>query len=174
MLFAFSVGSLEIFTKITSPISTTWRNDVIDTTDAILEILNNNEPMTDINKTFITLIPKIKNPENVTQFRPISLCNVFYKIFSKTLANRIRNIMNDIISPNQGAIIKGRNITNNIIITHELLKYMKTNKNQEYNMALKLYMNKAYGRVEWNFLEKLLEKMSFNKKKMDRLDNELC
>lgn len=56
--------------------------------------------------------------------------------------------MNDIISPNQGAFIKGRNITHNIIIAHELLIYMKTNKNQEYSMTLKLDISKAYDRVE--------------------------
>lgn len=72
-----------------------------DTIEAILEILNKNKTLEEINKTFITLIPKIKNPENVSQYRPISLCNVFYKILSKTLANRIKYVITDIISPNQ-------------------------------------------------------------------------
>ena len=50
-----------------------------------------------INYTFITLIPKVKNPERVFEFRPISLCNVIYKIISKVLANRFKPILNDII-----------------------------------------------------------------------------
>jgi hypothetical protein len=63
--------------------------------------------MRDINSTFIALIPKIKNPTSVTEFRPISLCNVIYKIISKILANRLKRILPQIISPNQSAFILG-------------------------------------------------------------------
>lgn len=72
--------------------------------------------------------------------------------------------MNGIISSNQWAFIKGRNIMDNIIIAHKILKNMKTNKNQEYNITLKLDMSKTYDIVEWKFLEKLLDKMDFNQK----------
>lgn len=131
--------------------------------DAILEILNNNKMIEEINKTFITLVPKIKNPENVTQYWPISLCNVFYKILSNTLTNRIKNVLDDVISPNQEAFVKNKNIMDNIIIAHKILMFMKTNKNEDYYMTLKLDMSKTYDKVEWKFLEKLLEKMEFNK-----------
>ena len=48
----------------------------------------------DLNKTFIVLIPKVKNAECITQFRAISLCNVSYKIMSKALANKLKTICN--------------------------------------------------------------------------------
>lgn len=59
----------------------------------ILFFLNSGSLPLSLNHTFITLIPKIKNPENVTEFRPISLCNVLYKIFSKVLANRLKRVL---------------------------------------------------------------------------------
>ena len=65
-------------------------NDVIC---MVLNVLNSNESMAEINRTNITLIPKIKNPTKITEFRPISLCNVIYKIISKVLANRIKTIL---------------------------------------------------------------------------------
>ena len=64
-----------------------------------------------VNDTCIVLIPKIQFPEQLKDFRPISLCNVIYKVVSKCLVNRLRPILEDIISPNQSAFIPGRMIT---------------------------------------------------------------
>ena len=64
-------------------------NDVIC---MILNVLNSNMSMAKINRTNITLIPKTKNPTKMTEFRPISLCNVVYKIISKVLANPLKTV----------------------------------------------------------------------------------
>lgn len=72
-----------------------------DVADVILEFFNHNKDIKEINKTFITLIPKTENPENISQYRPINLCNVLYKIISKTIVNRLRIVPKEIISPNQ-------------------------------------------------------------------------
>jgi hypothetical protein len=69
-----------------------------------------------LNHTFLTLIPKVPTPEKVSQFRPISLCNVTYKIIAKLLVNRLKPVMDSLITPYQNAFIKGRQITDNIII----------------------------------------------------------
>ena len=66
---------------------------------AVLDFLNSGFMPPEINYTHIVLIPKIKNPEKITDYRPISLCNVIYKVISKVLANRLQMILPQLISP---------------------------------------------------------------------------
>ena len=141
---------------------TYWSDIGMDITQAVLSCLNSGSLLKSINHTFITLILKVKNPERVYEFRPISLCNVIYKIISKVLANRLKPIINDIISKSQSAFIVDRLITDNVLIAFESLHHMKTNCTRRTGfMALKLDISKAYDRVEWCFLENFLLKMGF-------------
>ncbi|XP_050242446.1 uncharacterized protein LOC126691441 [Quercus robur] len=141
---------------------TFWPNIGMEVSDAVLSCLNSSNLLKSINNTFITLIPKVNNPETVAQFRPISLCNVIYKILSKVIVNRLKPILKSIISETQSAFVANRLITDNILIAFESLHHMKTQCSGRTGfMALKLDMSKAYDRVEWVFLEKILLKMSF-------------
>ena len=92
----------------------------------VLDCLNSCHIPKEFNYTYVTLIPKVKNPEFFFEFRPISLCNVIYKLISKVLANRLKPLLPSIVSENQSAFQAGRVITNNILMTFETLHYMKT------------------------------------------------
>ena len=108
------------------------------------------------------MIPKVNNPERVSDFRPISLYNVIYKIISKVITNFLKPLLDSIISKTQSAFIADRLITDNILIAFESLHNMKTNCTAKKGfMAIKLDMSKAYNRVEWVFLERILLKLGF-------------
>ena len=137
--------------------------------DASLAILNSGNISANLNHTYIALIPKTKSLERATNFRPISLCNVLYKIESKTIANRLKKIMPKLVSESQSAFMLDRLITDNILVAHETLHHLKTKKNKKNKkkkkktrktgyMAIKLDMSKAYNKAEWVFLEKSHEK----------------
>jgi hypothetical protein len=131
----------------------------------ILHILNYGQMPHALNLTHIALIPKIKNPESVANFRPISLCNVLYKLVSKVLANRLKIFLPFVISPSQSAFIPGRLISDNVLAAYETLHTMHMGmRGKKAFMTVKLDMSKAYNRVEWRFLEAVMRKMGFNER----------
>jgi hypothetical protein len=116
---------------------------------AILSFLNTGNMDPCINTTHIALIPKVATLGCVTDFRPISLCNVIYKLISKVLANRLKVVLPDIISCFQSAFIPGRMINDNILAAYETMHFMQTRMWSKVGfMGLKIDMSKAYDRVE--------------------------
>ena len=85
-------------------------------TQAVFSFLNSSHLLKKINYAYIVLIPKIKNPQRVSDYGPISLCNVLYKIVSKVLANRLQQVLPTVISDSQSAFIPGRLITDNVAV----------------------------------------------------------
>lgn len=133
-----------------------------DLVTEVLEAVNTYSVPQGWNDTAIVMIPKCENPEKVSQFRPISLSNVVYKVISKMLSNRLNSILPDIISDNQSAFVSGRLITDNILLAYECIHAIKRKKGKRGLCAVKLDMHKAYDRVEWIFLEKIMSKMGFD------------
>lgn len=94
-------------------------------TSEVQEILNGGQIPQEWNETTIVLIPKVKTSELIKDLRPISLCNVLYKIVSKVLANRLKKILPEVISQSQSAFFPGRLISDNILVAYELTHYMR-------------------------------------------------
>ncbi|KAL5856995.1 hypothetical protein ACOSQ3_004453 [Xanthoceras sorbifolium] len=128
-----------------------------------LSILNDGAAIDSLNSTLIALIPKIAQPVRMSEFRPITLCNVLYKIICKAIANRLRGVLHDVISESQSAFIPGRLISDNAILGFECMHSLKHNTYRNSGaLALKLDMSKAYDRVEWGFLEAIMLRLGFS------------
>ena len=122
---------------------------LLDVTKCVLNALNSGVMPSGLNETFICLIPKVKSPQKITKFRPISLCNVIYKIIYKVLANRLKRILTIVIDELQSAFVPGRLITDNVLVAFKMMHCIdQRKKGKEALMAIKLNMSKAYNRVE--------------------------
>ncbi|GAA0171721.1 hypothetical protein LIER_41207 [Lithospermum erythrorhizon] len=120
-----------------------------DVTLATLEFLNRSNLLKEINNTLIILIPKVDNPFNMADYRPISLCNAIYKIASKVLVNRLKPFMTSLVSPFQNGFVHGRGIQDNVIMTQELTHTIRTLKCKKTGLAaIKIDMSKAFDRVK--------------------------
>lgn len=116
-----------------------------------------------LNATNIVLIPKKKCQVLIIDSRPISLCNVLVKIIIKVVANRLKKILESIVSENQSAFMSGRLISDNVMVSYEVMHYLKRKRRgKEGHMALKLDMSKAYDRIEWAYLRAIMIKMGNN------------
>ncbi|GLT36867.1 hypothetical protein SLA2020_112150 [Shorea laevis] len=104
----------------------------------------------------IVLIPKVKAPDSIHQFRPIGLCNTVLKIISKILVNRIKPWMDKIISPCQASFISGRQGTDNVLILQEFVYFFRKKTGTSGDMICKLDLEKAYDRLEWSFIHETL------------------
>lgn len=84
-----------------------WELVKSDVSHAVLSFLTRGHLLKELNKTLITLIPKILVPNTFKDLRPIGLCNTVYKIISKCLVNRLQPLMDKVITPFQNGFIKG-------------------------------------------------------------------
>lgn len=115
--------------------------------------------------TLITLIPKTKNPRNLSDWRPISLCNTSYNILPKFIVARLNPIWPIIINQYQGAFTQGRSSLDNAMVILEILHSIFS-KNKRISrgkscIAMKLNMAKAYDRIQWGIIEYTLNTFNF-------------
>ncbi|XP_019179523.1 PREDICTED: uncharacterized protein LOC109174723 [Ipomoea nil] len=104
-------------------------------------------------------------PETVADMRLIALSNVIYRVMAKMITNRMKPLMGELISESQSAFIPGRLIKDNILVAAEVGHYLNR---KQYGLtgwsALKLDMSKAYDRMEWPFLQKMLCAIGFDQR----------
>lgn len=114
-----------------------------------LKILNGNNDIKKTNTTNIMLIPKVKNQTEMAKFKPINLCNVIYKITTKVLANRFQKVLNMCINSFQSGFDPKRLISDNILLTYELLHTFGQKRIEKTNfLTLKLDMSKIYDKIK--------------------------
>ena len=112
-----------------------------------------------LNYGVITLVLKIKDANNIRQYRPICLLNVDYKGITKTLSNRFSPVASKVIGDNQTGFFKGRNILEGVVILHEVVHELK--KTKKRGLILKIDFEKAYDKVRWDFLEQVMRGEGF-------------
>ena len=122
----------------------------------VQEFFSTGKFVSEVNKTFICLIPKKAGADTFDQLRPISLCNWVYKLVSKILVLRLCPILRGLITPFQAAFVPGRWIAESSVLAHETIQQIRKKKGKGGLLAMKIDMSKAYDRIEWSFLERVL------------------
>ncbi|GJR66049.1 protein LAZ1 [Tanacetum coccineum] len=138
-----------------------WNIIGYDICNAVQDFFYNSQMLKEINHTFLALIPKVATPLRVNDYRPISCCNVIYKCISKILTNRVIEGIKEVVSDNQSAFIPGRRISDNILITQELMHSYHKKKGPPH-CAFKINIQKAYDTVDWRLLEHILVQFGFH------------
>ncbi|GJT31558.1 hypothetical protein Tco_0921977 [Tanacetum coccineum] len=114
---------------------------------AVCEFFINGKLLRELSHTTIALIPKVHSPARVNDYRSISCCNVLFKCISKIIANRIKESLKRLISPNQSAFVPGRSISHNILVTQEIMHNYHLDRGVP-RCAFKVDILKAYDTVD--------------------------
>ncbi|GAA0164352.1 hypothetical protein LIER_20010 [Lithospermum erythrorhizon] len=118
--------------------------------------------------TAIALIPKGDNPKSWKEYRPISLCSFVNKVMSKLLSSRLAQLLPKLVSEFQAGFVRGRLIQDKILLAQELMHHIDKGK-KEGNVILNLDMSKAFDKLSWSFLQKVLRKFGFSESWIGRV-----
>jgi hypothetical protein len=125
----------------------------------LVEFHRNGKLTKGVNSTFIALIPKVDSPQRLADFRPISLVGCLYKVLAKVLANRLRSILDFVVSDAQSAFVRGKQILDGILIANEVVDDAKR-LNKEL-LLFKVDFEKAYDSIDLNYLNSVMLNMNF-------------
>lgn len=110
-----------------------------------------------MNEALISWISKTEKPEEMAIFRLIALCNVVSKVITKIIANRIKPLISKLVSKNQANFIPNRQASDNIVVVQEMIRSLKWRTRKKDAIVVKVDLEKAYDRIQWEFLEKAIE-----------------
>lgn len=116
-----------------------------------------------VNSTILALVPKKLDSMEMKDYRPIACCKVLYKVVSKILANRLKQLLPRIISENQSAFVKGRLLMENMLLASELVKDYHSDMVSS-RCVMKIDISKAFESVQWMFVLKSLSALGFPEK----------
>nr|XP_009761621.1 PREDICTED: uncharacterized protein LOC104213776 [Nicotiana sylvestris] len=139
-----------------------------DITDFVQDVFSGRRLTKFFSHTCLVLIPKVDSPNSFSDLRSISLNNFTANIISKILSKRLNPILGKLISENQSGFVKGRLITENILIAQEIDQGVNK-KNRGGNAIIKLDMAKAYDRISWTFLIAVMRKFRFSENWIDMI-----
>jgi len=105
-----------------------------------------------LSTTKLILLPKMARPQSASNFRPISCCNVIYKVISKFLSAGLKEVLPSLIDHCQGAFVRGREIIYNVLICQDLAQGYHR-KHISTRCMMKVDLKKAFDSVHWHFLE---------------------
>ncbi|GKV14958.1 hypothetical protein SLEP1_g25756 [Rubroshorea leprosula] len=137
-----------------------WQEIKEEVVDFVREFHEKGRLVKGLNVSFITLIPKVLNPQKIEEYRPISLIGALYKIIAKLLATRLRTVMGDIIGENQMAFIEGMQLCEGVVVANEVIDEARKKKMKSF--FFKVDFEKAYDKVNWNFLNYMMMRMGFS------------
>lgn len=138
----------------------------------VLKFFAAGESVRDINVTWVALIPKIVAPHSIEDFSPISMVGALYKIISKLLSFRLKEVIAPLIDESQSAFVHNRQILDGVLLANESLRWLK--KRKILGVLVKLDFQKAYDSTNWEFLKQIMVKMGFGRKWINRIMNCVC
>ncbi|KAH9667991.1 reverse transcriptase domain-containing protein [Citrus sinensis] len=129
-----------------------WLYDEEDIKRFIDDIFTTGKVPQEITTTLLVLIPKEEHPTSLKMFRPISLCTMAYKTVTKIIATRLQSLLPNLIGPNQTSFVPRRHIVDNIVVAQEVVHSMRRKTGRKGFMAIKVDLEKAYDRLNWDFI----------------------
>ncbi|XP_039020242.1 uncharacterized protein LOC120152010 [Hibiscus syriacus] len=128
-----------------------WPIIGVDFTTTVRYCFDNSFILPAFNSTAVVIVPKVPNPSLVKDFRPISCCIVIYKTITRILVKRLSVVFPDMVTKNQTAFVKGRNIVDNTLLAQEIVRGYNR-KNISPRCTLKIDLQKAFDSLDWNFI----------------------
>ncbi|GKV35665.1 hypothetical protein SLEP1_g43906 [Rubroshorea leprosula] len=138
-----------------------WETIKKDVVGFLQEFQKYGKLVSGLNASFITLIPKVSNPQKIEEYRPISLIGAMYKIVAKLLANRLKEVISYVIGEHQMAFVEGRQLTEAVVMANEIID--EARKKNLNSFILKMDFEKAYDKVSWSFLDYMMSRFGFDK-----------
>lgn len=149
---------------LTSFFKSFWHIIKKDVCNAIHSFFSSGKMYDGWKETLIMIIPKVENANQPYKFRPISLCKTIYKIAANILVSRLKTLIHELISPEQGAYIPNRTIASHYFIAQEMLYKMRFSSSKVGLMMMKIDMEQAYDSMSWDTLNLILHAFNFPSK----------